>query len=234
MPAYNEEAAIAATVRRCLAVLDAEGLEGEVVVCDDCSADRTGAILAELQAADPRVVVVTHHGQNQGYGRALRDAIRASSGDWVATLDSDGQFAPEELPKFLHAQHRTGYPLILGYRHRKQDTLMRVLADRGLNVLVRLVFGIVVHDCNCAYKLITGDRIRALRVESNGYSNPTETLLKLHFTGTRFTEVEVTHAKREAGASSLKFFRTAWNFWCFLWYFRKRLDCWRKGIIAEL
>jgi hypothetical protein len=71
-------------------------------------------------------------------------------------------------------------------------------------------------------------------VESNGYSNPTETLLKLRFLGVPFSEVEVTHAQREGGASSLKFLRTAWNFWRFLWYFRGRLGLWRAGVLAEL
>ncbi|MEO7992836.1 MAG: glycosyltransferase family 2 protein [bacterium] len=234
MPAYNEETVIAATVSRCLETFAKHDIAGEVVVCNDCSQDGTGRVLADLQSRHPNLVVVTHEGANQGYGRALRDAILASSGDWIATIDSDGQFAPEELPRFLEAQARSGLDLIVGYRHRKQDSLPRVLADRGLNVLVWAMFGITVHDCNCAYKLVRGDRLRALKVESNGYSNPTETLLKLHFLGVPFVEVEVTHAKREAGASSLKFVRTAWNFWLFLCYFRKRLILWRRKVIAEL
>lgn len=234
MPAYNEEAIIAETVRRCFAALEAAGVEGEVVICNDCSRDRTGAILAELEPQYPQLVVVTHEGQNQGYGCALRDAIAASSADWIATIDSDMQFAPEEIGRILEAQQRDGVELVVGYRHRKQDSLPRVLADRALNLIVRIMFGVVVHDCNCAYKLVKGDVLRKLRVESNGYSNPTETLLRLHYGGVKFVEVEVTHAKREAGASSLKFFKTAWHFWCFLWYFRKRLDCWQKKIIAEL
>ena len=111
MPAFNEEANIAATVARCVAAAP----EAEVVVCDDCSADRTGAILRELQAAHPQLVVVTHTGKNQGYGRALRDAILASTGDWIATLDSDGQFAPEEINRFLEAQDKGGVDLVVGY-----------------------------------------------------------------------------------------------------------------------
>ncbi|HYE76777.1 MAG TPA: glycosyltransferase family 2 protein, partial [bacterium] len=212
MPAYNEEANIAAMVERCARAIADAGIAGEIVVCDDCSRDRTGAILAELQGRYPHLVVVSHTGQNQGYGRALRDAIQASTGTWIATIDSDGQFAPEEIGLFLGAQRATGNELVVGYRHRKQDSLPRVLADRGLNWLVFLMFGVSVRDCNCAYKLVRGDLLRAMRVESNGYSNPTETLLKLHFRGVPFTQVQVTHAKREGGASSLKFFKTAWNF----------------------
>jgi len=234
MPAYNEEAIIAETVRRCVAALRAAGLQGEVVVCNDCSRDRTGEILAGLQAEYPELRVITHEGQNQGYGAALRDAIRATDADWIATIDSDLQFAPEELERLVQAQATHGVDLVLGYRHRKQDALPRVVADRALNLIVRLLFGVRVRDCNCAYKLVKGDLLRRLSVESNGYSNPTETLLRLHLQGVRYVEAEVTHSKREAGASSLKFFRTAWNFWCFLWYFRKRVDCWQRGIIREL
>ncbi|HDS29525.1 MAG TPA: glycosyltransferase family 2 protein, partial [Firmicutes bacterium] len=109
MPAYNEADNIERTVRECLDAFVSAGIEtapvrdssdgkpwGEIVVTDDCSKDSTGEILERLQKLHPNIVIVTHLERNQGYGRALSDAIAASRGEWVATIDSDGQFDPAD------------------------------------------------------------------------------------------------------------------------------------------
>ena len=55
IPAQNEESSIAQTVRALASRLNAEGIEKEIIVVDDGSSDRTGAIGSQLQAEDPDV-----------------------------------------------------------------------------------------------------------------------------------------------------------------------------------
>ena len=55
LPAYNEESVIAQTVQRCVDVLSVLAPDFEVIVVNDGSRDRTGAIVDELATSIPRV-----------------------------------------------------------------------------------------------------------------------------------------------------------------------------------
>lgn len=248
MPAYNEEDNIERTVRECqdgfnkasIAGVPSKsesngGKWGEIVVTNDCSKDRTGEILRALQHEMPNLVVVTHHGKNQGYGRALSDAIQASRGQYIATIDSDGQFDPNDLPNLLDSLDSGSDPdCVAGFRKKKKDSFIRVFADRGLNFIVRTLFGIKHRDTNCAFKLIRGDILRNLNIETNGFQTPTEIILKLNAMGKSMVECGVTHRDREEGTSKLRVVKTSVDFLRFLFYLRTKIGLYRKGILAKL
>ncbi|HEX6799217.1 MAG TPA: glycosyltransferase family 2 protein, partial [Ktedonobacterales bacterium] len=92
LPAYNEEAVIAETVTRCLRVLAALAPDFEIIVVDDGSRDRTGAIADALAAAHPAHVRVVHNRPNRGYGGALMAGFDAAAKELAFFMDSDGQF----------------------------------------------------------------------------------------------------------------------------------------------
>jgi glycosyltransferase involved in cell wall biosynthesis len=246
MPAYNEADNIERTVGECLDAFNSAGIEsaplqggsgekrwGEIVVTNDCSEDATGEILARLQESNPNIVIVTHLERNQGYGRALSDAIAATRGEWVATIDSDGQFDPADLPELLkHAVE--GIDCVAGYRRRKKDSVVRVIADRGLNLIVRIMFGIRHRDTNCAFKLIRGDVIRGLSIETNGFQTPTEIILKLNAMGYRMSECGVSHRIRGEGKSKLKVLKTSIDFLKSLFYLRTKTNLYKRGLLEKL
>ena len=62
---YNEEENIDPLTRDILEVYDAEGLDGEVILVEDGSEDRSAAVVKALAEEDPRVVAV-YHGENKG------------------------------------------------------------------------------------------------------------------------------------------------------------------------
>ncbi len=70
LAAYNEEQIIASTVSAVIAVLSSWQLDFEVLVVNDGSANRTGAIVAAQALAHPQLRLITHP-TNQGYGAAL-------------------------------------------------------------------------------------------------------------------------------------------------------------------
>jgi hypothetical protein len=72
VPAYNEEGAVAATVKRIRAALSELSMRFEIVVIDDGSTDGTRTA-AELSGA-----VVLSSADNGGYGSALKRGIAAS------------------------------------------------------------------------------------------------------------------------------------------------------------
>jgi glycosyltransferase involved in cell wall biosynthesis len=88
IPARNEEAAI----RRAIESVAAQPEVEEIIVVNDQSTDRTGAILAELAARIPKVRVLTTGGLPDGWvGKNYAASIGAAAarGDWLLFTDAD-------------------------------------------------------------------------------------------------------------------------------------------------
>ena len=92
IPAHNEEAAIADTVR---SVLASDYPRIEVVVVNDGSTDRTAEILDSQFASDARVRI--HHQVNRGKPAALNQAMAMCAGEVVVTIDADTTIDPEAI-----------------------------------------------------------------------------------------------------------------------------------------
>src|SRR5260370_26204752 len=96
LPAYNEEEGIGQSVAEAVAALANLAEEYEILVVDDGRTAGTAAAVAAEAARRPRVRLV-RHGENRGYGAALRTGFEAARFDLVAFSDSDCQFFPEDL-----------------------------------------------------------------------------------------------------------------------------------------
>lgn len=232
-PVYNEADAVEPVVRYWKQVLDAEGLAAEIVLANDGSTDNTLEILERLQKEISFLRVVSYT-PNRGYGYALKTAIQASRGEIVVSLDSDGQFDLADFTKLLKLYRDQNLDFVTGYRDRKKDSLMRVVADRGLNLIVRTLFGLKLRDTNCALKLMKGSMIRSLNLEATGYPTPTEITVKLVKLGARTGEAPVVHRERAAGQSKLKFMKTSVSMFRFLLYLRKRIKLYEVRILQSL
>ena len=229
MPAYNEEDNVEATVRECIEVLAKEEIPGEVVVTNDGSVDGTLGILQRLDEEYMNFRFIDLE-QNLGYGGALKQAIDSSSGEYVVTIDSDGQFDIQDMPKLL-AKIQEGYDCVTGFRAKKKDTIPRVIANWGYNLLVKMLCGLSFTDAQCALKIYRGQVIRSLTLEARGFTFPTETLIKLKYYGMKITEMPIAHRFREGGESKVAFFATVRIMFIFLLYVRFKLALHRARII---
>ncbi|MCK5009650.1 MAG: glycosyltransferase family 2 protein, partial [Deltaproteobacteria bacterium] len=150
-PAYNEESSIETVVRGWLNVLDDKKNEWEIIVTNDGSTDGTGKILSTLAQENNRIKIISLD-INRGCGYALHKAIAQSRGQYVVTIDSDGQFDLSEYIPLLKKLNE-GYDIVTGFRHRKIDNSARILLDRVFNLIVKIFFGISLKDTNCALKI---------------------------------------------------------------------------------
>ena len=96
IPAYNEEAVIAETVRAALA---SDYPKLEILVVDDGSADRTAEIVRQSFGRDSRVRLLTQ--QNSGKPSALNHALSEATGDIVVSIDADTVVDPEAVPRLV-------------------------------------------------------------------------------------------------------------------------------------
>lgn len=196
LPAYNEEANIARAVERADAALAATGLDCELIVVNDGSRDRTGAILRELAARFPRLRIVEHF-PNRGYGGALRAGFAAATREWIFQSDSDNQFDYMELRRLIELA--PGHDFVVGYRQPRRDPLLRRINGWGWNMLIRLLFGYVVRDIDCAFRLFRREVLAHVPLTSDGAMISTELLAGAKARGYRIVEVRVTHLPRQGG-----------------------------------
>jgi glycosyltransferase involved in cell wall biosynthesis len=82
-----------------------QGVDLEVVVVDDASADGTAAWLADQRDGRLRVV---RHTVRRGVSAARNSGIRAALGTWTAFLDDDDVWAPDKLESQLSAATAAG------------------------------------------------------------------------------------------------------------------------------
>lgn len=103
--------------------LDQPGIEVEVVIVDDASADGSGDIAEALAAGDERIRVVRHL-ENRGHLATYNDGFAAASGEFLALCSADDLVAPGALTRSVsllsafpqvgfvygHTRHFTGSP----------------------------------------------------------------------------------------------------------------------------
>ncbi len=89
--AYNAEGTLRCAIDSALAQ---DGVAVEVVVVDDCSTDGTASVAAAYD--DDRVRLIRQL-KNGGPGRARNAGIIASTGRWIAVLDSDDFVRPDRI-----------------------------------------------------------------------------------------------------------------------------------------
>lgn len=195
-PAYNEERNVPVMVERLTAVLPTVADDYEIIVVNDGSADRTGAVADGLAAADPHVRAV-HHPVNRGYGGALRSGFAASRKAYVFFTDGDGQFDVGEIERLLPFVPE--YDVVVGYRLDRVEGGLRKLNAHLWNGLVHRLFRVPVRDVDCAFKLFKREVFDVVRVEAEGAMISTEVLARAVRAGFRVHEVGVHHYERKHG-----------------------------------
>ena len=142
IPAYNEEAAIEAIVRRCL---DARGEivektpvdEVTVTVVSDGSWDRTAEIAASFE---PEIQLIAYE-KNRGYGAAIKAGFAHRDGELVSFLDADGTCDPRFFVQLVNNLVEHDAAVSIGSRMTPQSKMppIRRLGNRIWRALINWI-----------------------------------------------------------------------------------------------
>jgi len=160
VPVRNEAdniAPLAAEIVRALG-----GTAFELIFVNDGSTDTTAAMLRGLCDADPRVRAI-HHRRSCGQSAAIVTGVRAARGDWLATLDGDGQNDPADLPALLE-RAAAGGPgcLAAGHRTRRRDSWIKRRTSRIANGVRARLLRDCTPDTGCGLKVMRRELFLAL------------------------------------------------------------------------
>ena len=201
LPAYNEEANIEKTVMSISSLIKDLPIEDyEIIVVNDGSKDKTGFVVKDMASRIPNLKLVEHF-PNKGYGGALRAGFANSTKDWVFFMDSDGQFDFSEI-KLLIEQKEKGADIVVGYRAKRSDNFMRKLNAFGWGVIIRILFGYLARDIDCAFKLFKREILNKITIDTDGAMVTTEFLAGAKARGYKIVEIPVSHFPRKEGSST--------------------------------
>jgi dolichol-phosphate mannosyltransferase len=205
MPAYNEEEIVAATIRELLLAFERAGHVLEIVAVDNGSRDRTGAILHELAAADPRVVPVRVE-VNEGYGHGILQGLAQVHAPWVGMINADGQVDPHDVVKLFEVTRRVKPPAVVKVRRRfRLDGFKRKLVSIAYNGFANLLFGgLGSIDVNGNPKLLPRELLQEMKLRSKDWFIDAEILIKAKRRRVKVLEVNVFGNMREGGVSAVR------------------------------
>ena len=166
IPAYNEAGSIGEVVRAARAHAE------EVLVVDDGSADETAA-----EARDAGATVV-EHGQNRGYGAALKTVFQEAHRGGAAhlvILDGDGQHDASDVSRLVDHQRETEAEIVIGSRFEGGSNtdlpLYRRFGLAVVNVMTNLSLGAVrpssrIRDTQCGFRCYSREAIESLAADT--------------------------------------------------------------------
>jgi glycosyltransferase involved in cell wall biosynthesis len=199
VPVYNEEENLPLLHEAIVAVLDANNIDGEIVLVDDGSKDGSWAAIAKLVAKDPRVRGLKFK-NNCGETAASDAGLRAARGKYVMTMDADLQNDPKDIPKFLDALGK-GHDCVCGTRvanRGKGDNFVRVASSRIANWVRNKLSNEQISDAGCTYRAFRRECVGKLKLY-RGLHRFIPTLLKME--GFTVAEIEVSNNPRLHGES---------------------------------
>jgi glycosyltransferase involved in cell wall biosynthesis len=197
MPVFNE----AATVKQAIdEVLAADvGMELELVVVDDGSADGTRQILEGTQWPD-RVTLLTHQ-RNQGKGAAVRTALTAARGEYTAIFDADLEYDPTDLASLLPPLVEDRTNAVFGVRAfdgYTSHSFLYVLGNKGVTLVANVLFNVYLHDLMTCHKVIRTDIFKSLPLRARGFDIEPEIAARLLQRGERIFELPVHYKARSS------------------------------------
>lgn len=206
IPCYNEEEGVRGVIGRMPAVVD------EVVVVDNNCTDRTAEVAASLGA---RVVSE----RTPGYGAAYKAGLRAVRSDIVVTLDGDGTYPPEEIPRLVQTLLEKRWDFLSANRFPLADPramgFSNRLGNRVLTIAAALLFFKPIRDSQSGMWVFRRAALDRMRLTSDGMAFSEEIKLEALLRGLRFGEAHIPYGMR-VGEVKLQKWRDGWNNLAFL------------------
>jgi dolichol-phosphate mannosyltransferase len=140
IPVYNEAGVVEHTYGQICGVIQRLPHTFHIYFVDDGSTDGTSDSLAALARQDDCITVLTL-ARNFGHQAALTAGLDASTGDFVITLDADGQHPPEMIPQMIELFEQ-GYDIVQAQRIEEDESFsFKKVTSSGFYSLINRISG---------------------------------------------------------------------------------------------
>jgi glycosyltransferase involved in cell wall biosynthesis len=160
VPCYNEEKMIGAMLSRlALVKLDRE-IQKEIIIADDCSADKTPEIIKQfIKANETLNTKYIRHEWNKGKGAAIKTALTQVTGDVIIIQDADLEYDPAEYNKLLKPILDGHADVVYGSRFRGSEAhrvlfFWHTIGNKILTFWSNVFTGLNLSDMESGYRMI--------------------------------------------------------------------------------
>jgi glycosyltransferase involved in cell wall biosynthesis len=203
IPAYNEGSVIAVTVFEVQRMLDNSGIrDAEIIVVDDGSTDKT----AEMSLKSGAVTIT--HPHNIGYGRSLKDGIRAAKHDTIVITDADGTYPIDMIPALVE-EYGKGFNMVVGARQGENydESFKKKSLRLVLKKLVEFTAGRKIPDINSGLRVFSKSEVISYFSKlCDTFSFTTSLTLAYMMNGMFVKYIPIEYHKRE-GKTKVRLFR---------------------------
>lgn len=198
VPVYNEHRTISIMLEKVRAV----PVEKEIIVVDGNSEDGTKDLLAKEEAQpDTKVIYQT---TRNGRGNALKEGIRAATGDVIIFQDADLELDPNDYPALLRPILEDKADVVFGSRFlrgRPRMTFLQYWGNQVINISLNVLFsrelkGRRLTDVETCYQVFRRECFSDLDIIANHFAFTVELTVRLILARHRLEEIPISYFPR--------------------------------------
>jgi len=194
IPVFNEEGNIEALDSEIKSSISKISKSYEIIYINDGSRDNSFNELKLLKN-----VKIINLNRNYGQATALDAGFKIAEGEYVISLDGDGQNDPADFKKLIEKLKKENLDVVTGWRkNRKDSNGFRVLTRIG-RFMRKIIINDQVHDTGCTLRVYRKEAVKSLDLQGEMHRY---ILALLRWKGFKVGELEVNHRPRIHGTSA--------------------------------
>ena len=233
MPCLNESLTIKLCIEKAFRWFDQNNINGEVVIGDNGSTDKSQQIATESGA---RVIDV----KNKGYGSASFFAAKSSRGQYIIMGDADGSYDFSSLDLFLY-KLREGYDLVMGNRFLggiepgAMPWKNKYIGNPVLSLIGKIIYRVPINDFHCGLRAFSRNAFDKMDLRTSGMEYASEIVIKSKLHDLKIAEVPIKlHKDGRDRPPHLRPWRDGWRHLRFMMMLSPKWIFWYPGLISVL
>jgi glycosyltransferase involved in cell wall biosynthesis len=193
VPLFNEEGSIRELHDELVEVFLKLGKTYELLYVNDGSTDKTLSVLKSLKDA-----IILDLARRYGQATALDAGFKAAKGNFIISIDGDGQNDPHDIPKLFKELQEKNLDVVAGWRVKRSDRSGIKVITRAARGLRKLFIDDTIHDSGCTLRIYRREAVEGLNLHGEMHRYM---LALLKWKGFRIGEMPVSDRPRKAGKS---------------------------------
>ena len=195
IPVYNEENSLLDILKKIKKVRN--NIDTEIIIINDGSTDNTKKIIEDNKNYYD---VVKHFKKNMGKGKAIIEALKMSTKDYVFFQDADLEYDPIDLNNFVETVDAFSADFIMGSRFISDKSSVlhfwHMLGNKFITFVFNILNNTTFTDIYCCHCLFKRKNLPILKLQSLGWGQQAEILTYLSLNSKKIYDIGINYNAR--------------------------------------